>query len=395
MGRTTSVVRCVRSACATGHRPTHLLPSRSRRSSLDPSSGRRGDVRSCTAQAGSRARSGCRRDRQRTTAAAPARPRSAGSDTPTGRAGGRGRRGRRPPGRGGPCGPAGSPPPPPGGPWPGPSSNQQPPRGPAPGAWAPGAGRAGPEERLGHGLGLGPGRHGQLHVVDADDPVPGRTVTVDPLRESDHGVASEWVVGGDLDQVDAQTVGVVDPGLDQAPRFQHGRAGHADAPLGQFGQGLVDAPHLQPQRPARRRVRRTGDPAARPHHLDQAASGEEDHAPSVPAPNSRATASPSASRRRPSYRSRSLGWMMVLLVSTSMPVPPSASPGHAVCSPLRHKRRAIAFPGTVHRSRAGMQVGLSRWWVATRAPEPAGPPPSSSGPPPAPKGPPAPGCVRR
>ena len=54
------------------------------------------------------------------------------------------------------------------------------------------------------------------------------------------------MAGGNLDQDDPDAVGVLDPHLDQSPRFGHGFADDRDSGRSQPGMLLPDLPHLDP-----------------------------------------------------------------------------------------------------------------------------------------------------
>ena len=86
-------------------------------------------------------------------------------------------------------------------------------------------------------------------------------------------VAAEGMVLGDLDQDDPDAVRVLDPHLDEAPRFQPGRP--ADRHAGRREAGVLggDVAHLQPERQA---VRVLGRPAG---HLQQPVAEEVDDPP--------------------------------------------------------------------------------------------------------------------
>ena len=230
------------------------------------------------------ARSGCRTGRPRTTGASRARPRSGGWGDPSASNRWQSASSRRRPaagwalraGRKSSSTPR----------WTlaGPSSNQQPPRTASSGGFGT---RGGPAvRRRTPRPGPRPPGRAAWPVARGRCPRPGTgPARHDRPRSSGPAqVPPQGVVGGHLHQVDAEAVGVVDPGLDQAPRLERGRSDHGARPGRPARPGCRRGPHLQPQGhrsgAARLVVRSTAGVA--PDHLDEPAAGEEHHASMVP-----------------------------------------------------------------------------------------------------------------
>ena len=155
---------------------------------------------------------------------------------------------------------------------------------------------------------LGAGGHGQLHMIERLHAERGThalrrsTAPSGPTRPgAPTGPSGAWptevpaqrMVGGHLDQVDAHPVRVVDPRLDQSPRFEAvGSRASDGAAAAELGRRCP--PSSGPAARAPHRGASGAGPS--PHHLEEPAAGEEHHTPPAPSPNSRATASPSPSR---------------------------------------------------------------------------------------------------
>ena len=95
---------------------------------------------------------------------------------------------------------------------------------------------------------------------------------------------------GDLDEDQRHAVGIGDVHFVQSPRFLLGLPGDVDATAFEFGLGGVDVADLQPERAGERRGVRGGAPCPASSMSDCPAYN------TVPAPYSRATARPMASR---------------------------------------------------------------------------------------------------
>ena len=231
-------------------------------------------------------RCGCRRGRPRTTGASPGCPRPAGSGGRPGRAPGTAHRDWTPrragwafrAGRKSSSTPR----------WTltGPRSNQQPPR-------AASSGRLGDpreaeqpgEERLGPGLGLGPGGMASCTWSMPSIAVAGRGhATASVGGRSRWSRRSGWSSGTSTRWI-REPVGIVDPRLDETPWLEGGRAGPASTPRPTSSSTAASMDRTcshSATGPSAGSVARTRARAGRArHHFDQATTGEEDDAPAL------------------------------------------------------------------------------------------------------------------